>query len=208
MSTKTRVALVLVMVFILGVVATYVFVRGHGFDARRQPGRFETAIGRGARRLAIPADARNRSNPVPASEEVVRDGLAHFADHCAMCHGNDGSGNTEMGRGLYPKPPDMRLAATQELTDGELFYVIERGVPFTGMPGWGSGAPEGETASWHLVHFIRRLPKLTPEELAQMTELNPISPDECRERMEAQASGKRGEAAPVHPRAHRHKHAP
>lgn len=208
MSRRARVGLIAAIVLFLAALGTYLFVRGHGFDARAQPGRLETAIARKARRLAIPSDARNRVNPVPASEEVFREGLAHFADHCAMCHGNDGSADTEMGRGLYPKPPDMRLAATQELTDGELFYVIENGVPLTGMPGWGTGTSDGETASWHLVRFIRRLPKLTEEELGHMAELNPISADEWLERMEEQAFLKSGKTPSPRQPAHKHSRPP
>ena len=99
--------------------------------------------------------------------------MEHWADHCASCHANDGSGATAMGHGLYPKPPDMRLASTQDLSDGELFYLVEHGVKLTGMPAWGTGTPDGETASWHLVQFIRRLPSLTEDELADMADLTP-----------------------------------
>ena len=101
--------------------------------------------------------------------------MAHWADHCATCHANDGSGKTSIGRSLYPPAPDMREPSTQTLSDGELFYVIERGVPFTGMPAWGTGTPGGEEDSWKLVHFIRHLPKLTPADLADMEKLNPKS---------------------------------
>ena len=66
---------------------------------------------------------------------MIAEGRDHFADHCATCHANDGSGNTEMGRGLYPKAPDMRLPATQNLSDAELFYIIENGVRLTGHAG-------------------------------------------------------------------------
>jgi len=81
-----------------------------------------------------------------------------------------------MGHGLYPKSPDMRAAATQKLTDGELFYIIERGVPLTGMPAWGNGTPEGEMASRELVRFIRKLPTLTDQDVDEMRKLNPTSP--------------------------------
>ena len=106
---------------------------------------------------------------------TLKDGMAHWADHCASCHANDGSGDTAMGRGLYPKAPDMRGPDTQSLSDGELFYLIEHGVKITGMPAWGTGTPEGEQASWHLVHFIRHLPSLTDDEVAEMEGLNPRS---------------------------------
>ena len=76
----------------------------------------------------------------------------------------------------------MRLPATQNLTDGELFYIIENGIKLTGMPAWGTGTPDGEQASWHLVSFIRQLPRLTDEELLAMEELNPRSPAEWQAR--------------------------
>jgi mono/diheme cytochrome c family protein len=138
------------------------------------------------RRLAVPQNDRNRQNLVPATPEVIAAGRAHYADHCAACHANDGSGETQLGLGLYPKPPDMRQAATQSLTDGELFYIIENGIRLTGMPAWSTGTPEGEEASWHLVHFIRRLPKLTAEEVEQMEAMNPRSPAEIRQDIEAE----------------------
>ena len=155
-----------------------------GISARTPPGEMETVVARRARQAMIPADARSRQNPESASAEAIRSGLEHWADHCASCHANNGSGDTAIGRGLYPRTPDMRLAETQTLSDGELFYIIEHGVKLTGMPAWSTGIPEGETDSWHLVHFIRRLPRLTPEELEEMESLNPKPPAEIREQIE------------------------
>jgi mono/diheme cytochrome c family protein len=157
-----------------------VWLWSRGIDARDEPATLEIAIARRARHLAVPASARDRVNPVAASPDSVRLGLEHWADHCASCHGNNGSGDTSIGRALYPRAPDMRQAETQDLTDGELFYIIENGVKLTGMPAWGTGTEDGEAASWHLVHFIRHLPKLSDEELAVMEELNPRSPAEWR----------------------------
>jgi mono/diheme cytochrome c family protein len=156
-----------------------------GISARSEPVRAETMVARRLRSLAIPRAAHDRQSPVAPSREVVRAGMAHFADHCAVCHGNDGSGETEMGRGLYPRPPDMRKGATQALSDGDLFYIIENGVRLTGMPAWGTGTPEGEQASWHLVQFTRHLPTLTEDELAEMRAMNPKNADEWREEEEA-----------------------
>lgn len=161
-----------------------VYLRSTGLSARGEPGGVETAMARGARSFAIPSRARARPNPVPSSPEALADGMAHYADHCAVCHANDGSGKTEMGQGLFPKAPDMRLAPTQQLTDGELFYVIENGIRFTGMPGWGTGTPGGEDSTWKIVHFIRHLPRLTEDDLEKMKQLTPRSPEEIRHEIE------------------------
>jgi mono/diheme cytochrome c family protein len=128
---------------------------------------------------------RDRINPVQPTPEVINQALGHYADHCASCHANDGSGDTEIGRGLYPRVPDMRATNTQSLTDGELFSIIEHGIRLTGMPAWGNGTPEGERDSWGLVHFVRRLPKLTPEEIERMESLNPKTPAQFKEEEEA-----------------------
>ena len=160
------------------------YVRSTGLDARPQPRAIETRLALAARRLAVPTVVRTLTNPVPASPEAVAEGMAHYADHCAACHANDGGGATEVGRNLYPRAPDMRLAATQQLSDGELFYVIEHGIRFTGMPAWGTGTREGEDSTWRLVHFLRHLPELTSAELDAMKELNPRSPEEIRQEIE------------------------
>ena len=181
--------LALVLIGALGcvgvaVLAGLVYLRATGLDAMSEPGTLESRVARTARRLAIPASIRTMPNPIAKSAESVADGMAHFADHCAVCHANDGSGDTDMGRGLYPKAPDMRRAPTQQLSDGELFYVIEHGIRFTGMPGWGNGTNAGEESSWRLVRFIRHLPMLTAAELDAMKARNPRSPEEIRYEIE------------------------
>ncbi len=98
------------------------------------------------------------------------------------CHANDGSGNTDIGRGLYPKPPDMRQSETQSLSDGELYYIIHNGVRFTGMPAFGEETSNGQDAdSWKLVYFVRHLPMITAQELEEMKKMNPKSPAELEE---------------------------
>ena len=146
-----------------------------GFSAKAEPNALEILLARQVRYLAIPLEHRNKPNPVPVTPEVLQDGLAHFADHCATCHANDGSGQTPIGKNVYPKAPDLRESPTQNMSDGELFWVIHNGIRFTAMPAWGEGDPEQDLDSWKLVHFIRHLPKLTPQELETMKSLNPKS---------------------------------
>lgn len=164
------------------VVALAASVLHDGLSSRAAPTRFETFVARNARNLAIPSSARLAQNPVLNSPDDLRDTRSHFANHCAICHGNDGSGQTLFGNGLYPKPPDLRRPATQNLTDGELFWIIENGVRFTGMPAFGDGGEHGgDQDSWKLVHFIRHLPHLTAAERIEMESYNPKGPDDREE---------------------------
>jgi mono/diheme cytochrome c family protein len=163
-----------------------IFLKTHanGFSARAQPSVFERWAARQARATALPSSAKERANPVADSPEVLTDARAHWADHCAACHANNGSGDTEMGKHMYPPAPDMRRTRTQDLTDGDLFYIIQNGIRLTGMPSWGSGTSHDEQDSWKLVRLIRHLPKLTAEEEQGMREMNPKSPEEMKEEQE------------------------
>ena len=168
MSRVRLIVLCVLGIVLVAVGGMYWFITFYSFSARQKPSGFEAFLARNVRRLATPSHARAMTNPVAVSELAVAEARDHFADHCAICHGNDGSGRTQINEGLYPPAPDMRGGDTQELSDGELFYIIKNGIRFTGMPGWGGEDEE----NWKLVLFIRRLPKLSPKELELMNEVN------------------------------------
>jgi len=175
--SRAWIAVVTTLVVIAGAA---MWVRGSGMTSRRKAWPLEEWLARSTRQFFMPAAARKTPNPVPASPEVIRAGMAHFADQCASCHANDGSGDVVMGHAMFPRAPDMRTVPTQAMTDGELFYVIEHGIPMTGMPAWGNGTPDGERSTWELVRFIRHLPKLSAAEIREMEALNPRSPAQER----------------------------
>ena len=174
------VAVVVAAAPLVGAISAGVLLVRSGLSARPEPPALEAALARQVRSLAGRQN-RELKNPVADAKEAINEGRAHFADHCAQCHANDGSGRTELGQHLYPRAPDMRLPATQALSDGELFGVIQNGIRMTGMPAWGDGSKESAAASWQLVHFLRHLPQLSDGEKAEMQRLNPKGPDEWRE---------------------------
>ncbi len=177
-----RAAGLLVFVVVVLIAAAIANLLVRGVSARDQPTRMEVVLARTLRHFAVPMKVRSTKNPVPMSAAALQEGREHFADHCAQCHGNDGRGQTEMGRNLYPRAPDMTLPETQKLPDGELFAIIRNGVRLTGMPGW--GGEHSEQDDWKLVLFIRHLPRMTKEEAESMKALNPVSPMERREEQE------------------------
>lgn len=176
---KTWITLGLILT--AGILILTLWLLPGAFSAKGKPSEFEVKLVRLIRHWAVPSHLRNANNPIPPEPEVLADGLHHFADHCATCHANDGSGKTPMGPNFYPPVPDLRDQTIQEMSDGELFYVIHYGVRFTGMPAWGDGNPEKDTDSWKLVHFIRHLPEITPEEIKKMKTMNPITRAEREE---------------------------
>jgi len=183
-----------------------VYVVQQGVSAREQPGAIETLVAGNVRNIAVGRRAKGLRNPIERSPEIIAEGRAHFADHCATCHANDGSGKSAIGQGMWPKPPDMREKATQDLSDGELFYIIEQGIRFTGMAGWSTGTLEGEQSTWHLVHFIRHLPDISQPEIDEMASLNPRSPAEIRQEIEAEQFLQGADVQPSASAAETHDH--
>lgn len=175
----SRLCKLIIVLFVLGAGLAWYMVVRPCCGTRVAPSPVEAAVARRLRSLSIPSADRDRKNPFTLSPELLKEATEHFADHCATCHGNDGSGNTEMGRNFYPPAPDMRLPATQQLTDGELYSIIHNGVRWTGMPAWGASGKDDD--SWKLVFFIRHLPQLTSDEIRSMERFNPRNPVELEE---------------------------
>jgi len=162
------------VIVVLVMAALGVTMIRHGFSARESPSRIEIFVARSARSMAVTVRAKRMKNPLPNTAENLAQARAHWADHCAICHANNGGGNTTIGQNLYPKAPDMRQPRTQNMTDGELYYTIQNGIRLSGMPAWGQ-AGENDKDSWKLV---------APEEEREMERLNPKGPEERQEEQE------------------------
>jgi mono/diheme cytochrome c family protein len=91
---------VLIVVVLFG--GLYVYARGHGFSAREQPSWMERTMALNARKIATPADAKSLANPrQQQTAEMIAEADEHFVEHCSICHGIDGRGDTNIGRNLY-----------------------------------------------------------------------------------------------------------
>ena len=172
MKPWKAVSLILFALAVAAAVYGLILVR-RGFSALATPSAVEELAATTARKLAVPSTYRQLRNPNVPSAENIRGGMEHFAYHCSPCHSNDGDGHTVYGKGLYPKPPDLRAAGTQNKGDGELYYTIDNGVRLSGMPAF---SPEHTAPqNWRLILFIRHLPQITPEELNEMKGWDPKS---------------------------------
>jgi mono/diheme cytochrome c family protein len=126
--------------------------------AHKQPSSVETTLANVAKDVVIPIQAERRENPLPDTEEVTKQGQQIFVQSCALCHGTDGRGRTDLGRNMYPPAMDMTSPHVQHWSDAELFWIIQNGVRLTGMPSWKSAVSEAD--SWKLARFVHQLPRL------------------------------------------------
>ena len=123
-------------------------------SARPSPPDAEVILATWLLRESVPEQARAQINPLGKDPAVVAAGQDLFRQKCAVCHGYDGSGKTEIGAGEYPRPPALRSINVMALTDGEMFYHIRNGIRNTGMPAW--SMPDEQV--WQIVAYLRRLP--------------------------------------------------
>jgi predicted CXXCH cytochrome family protein len=152
---------VIALLLIAGLAAAFIVYRG--FRASTEPSRLEATVARAVRNFAIPGSMRSAQNPLEPTSENLSSARDLFLEHCASCHGTDGRGATPLGRHLYPRVPDLRSAPTQQMTDGQLHYIIEHGVQLTGMPAWNATQGGSDRGAWQLVLYVRRLPGTAPQ---------------------------------------------
>ncbi len=169
-----------------------------GFSTRTPPSALEARLARAMRDLATPKHVGHLQAPEPITGAQLSDARAHWAAHCASCHSEDGSGQTEIGRNLYPRAPDMRGVDTQGQSDGELYAVIKNGVRLTGMPAWGAPG-DADLESWALVAFIRTLPELTDADVAAIKRELPRTPHQLSDDREEDDFLRGNTPAAAHP---------
>jgi mono/diheme cytochrome c family protein len=120
-----------------------------------QPGAFEAGVMKRVKYWRV--GGKELSNPVPDSPQAVKEGAEHFQHHCQICHGLDGQGSgVPIVDKVSPPVADLRSDRVQGYSDGQLKWIIENGIRFSGMPSWKGILDDGEM--WHIVRYIRHLP--------------------------------------------------
>lgn len=140
----------------------YVWTGSFNVAASVPTGRLEEGLARFALNRAIARRASPATNPLSSSPETLREGLAHYRENCAGCHGAPGVDAAEYGEGLNPPAPDLTLPRVQKRPDGELYWIVSNGIRMTGMPAFAPTHKEREV--WTIVAFLRHLPALTAGE--------------------------------------------
>lgn len=172
-DTSWKVVAIIVVVVAIIVGGFFAWLgTAHGFSARAKPTGIEAFLAGAMRGMALPSRAARLKNPYPPTAAGLAQASEHFAAHCAICHDNNGDGNTMIGRNLYPKPPNLNGFTTQDKSDGDLYFTIRNGIRLSGMPAWPDDSPQ---EIWELVNFIRHLPQITPAEIKTMQKYDPAT---------------------------------
>ena len=125
-------------------------------SALPDPGRFETFVAKEAKDWLIYRESRAARLKEPSTTPTGLDNAQMiFGSECSDCHGDDGRTPTDIGRGLYPRAPDLTSVAVQHWSDREMFWIIRNGIRLSGMPAFGRQLSDQET--WSLVHYVKNL---------------------------------------------------
>lgn len=105
-----------------------------------------------------------QSPPLDDPRMTIR-GATWFAVGCAICHGEPGSRFTPIVHYMTPEAP--RLAPLIDSWEArELFWVVDQGIKYTGMPAWST--PDRPDEVWSMVAFLQKLPQLDAAEYREL----------------------------------------
>jgi mono/diheme cytochrome c family protein len=105
----------------------------------------------------IPQEYRDIDRPpLTATPGSLERGKKLFAEHCALCHGDEGRGDGPAAEGMEPRPANFHdIGHSDMYGPGEKFWIITHGASETGMPEFGGILSDEER--WHLVQHILSL---------------------------------------------------
>jgi mono/diheme cytochrome c family protein len=144
-------------IFVSGVVLIGIGLMRFRLTALQQPGPAEIRTANLAKHFVIHL-ASGRGIPAPPvdTRASIEAGGTHYGLDCGICHGVDGRAQTPSGQWMYPRAADLTSDRVQSYSDRELFWIINNGIRFTGMPGFGK--VETPDNIWGLVNYVRTLP--------------------------------------------------
>ncbi len=99
-------------------------------------------------------------NPVALTDAHLADGVALYAQHCAICHGTAAgeASASPIAKGEYPAPPQFATDGVEDDSEGFSFWKIQHGIRLTGMPSWAGVLSDQQI--WTLALFLKHMDKL------------------------------------------------
>lgn len=93
-------------------------------------------------------------NPTIFSPQSIKRGRQLYRNYCAVCHGIDGTGDTQMREFLKTPPANLvDMQWTYGEYDGDLFEVIKHGKVERDMEAFGDRLSDEHI--WHVINYIR-----------------------------------------------------
>ena len=148
---------ILLTIVVLAAVLMGVAVMRFNLTALHEPGPAETRLANLSKSYFIYRASRHGIPPRPQDTKAsIERGGSHYGLDCGICHADDGRAQRSPGQWMYPRATDLTSKQVQSYSDQELFWIIQNGIRFTGMPAF--GGVETPDHVWDLVNYVRTLP--------------------------------------------------
>ena len=144
-------------IVVLAVVLIGIAPMRFNLTALHEPGPTETRLANLSKRYFFYRASRHGVPPRPQDTKAsIERGSSHYGLDCGVCHADDGRAQRPPGQWMYPRASDLTSKQVQSYSDQELFWIIQNGIRFTGMPAFAD--VETPDHVWDLVNYVRTLP--------------------------------------------------
>jgi mono/diheme cytochrome c family protein len=144
-------------IVVVAVVLIGIALMRFNLTALHEPGPAETRLANLSKRYFIDRASRHGIPPRPHDTKAsIERGGSHYGLDCSVCHSDDGRAQRPPGQWMYPRASDLTSKQVQSYSDQELFWIIQNGIRFSGMPAFGD--VETPDHVWDLVNYVRTLP--------------------------------------------------
>jgi mono/diheme cytochrome c family protein len=121
---------------------------------------FEKSITRMALNARL-AKEEPKDFPLQPTEENLSAGAHVYRTHCAVCHALPGQPQSEIAKGMFPKPPNLfEGKGVTDDTLGETYWKVANGIRLTGMPAFEQNL--GKDKVWQVSLLLAGADKLPP----------------------------------------------
>ena len=106
-----------------------------------------------------PKDYLAMKNPLKDTKDVVENGAKIYEKKCKKCHGEKGDGKGSAADKLDIKPASFSASGNLKgRSDGQLFFISEKGSPNTDMDDFGPGSAANLSKDdlWSVIAYIRK----------------------------------------------------
>jgi Cytochrome C oxidase, cbb3-type, subunit III len=131
------------------------------WSADQPPGAIEQTLARNILVRWVRRSADSGRNPLLPTEENLSSARTEYEEHCAACHGFDGSGRNRFEAEFYPSVAKLTDGA-QKFSDAQLYFIVANGIRNTAMPAFGKNHSTKDI--WRSVLWTRHLANLSPAE--------------------------------------------
>jgi mono/diheme cytochrome c family protein len=145
----------IVGIIVCGIIGGIIGISMVGKKATVEPSDIEAFMINKLKNMKIPESSSSAAAVVSNTDENILSGGEHYGHHCAVCHDLEGDADSLLAKAFYPPVADLTADYVQKYTDGQLKWIVENGIRFTGMPGWKDMIDDA--TQWKIVYYMRVL---------------------------------------------------